>query len=84
MEGIEEIREGAELILRNINELNNLISVEEAIENAPGIVHDAFCRELVRLAKTKPNPIPKSDPEMMKVLEHIEFLEKIYPKLKGL
>jgi len=75
-ECIEKNKKGSELILDNIN--------EQLYKKAPTIIHNRFCSELLELAKTKPSVIPKDDPEMSKVMEHIEFLENIYPKLKGL
>ncbi|MCK5017293.1 MAG: hypothetical protein KAS32_09480 [Candidatus Peribacteraceae bacterium] len=51
------------------------------MEKAPLIIHQAFCSELVKVAKKHPKKLPKNIPEAKKVLDAIEVLEKLYPDL---
>ena len=55
----------------------------EIWNKAPLIIHQRFCAELVRLAKTQPNKALNTMPKALDVLTAIKLLEELYPELKS-
>jgi hypothetical protein len=54
----------------------------EMHQNAPIIVRQRFCAELVKVARDNPNKIPSDVPEMMSILSAITLLDELYPEAK--
>lgn len=54
----------------------------ESHNNAPIIVHQRFCHELVEVGKKNEGKNLDDVPEFKKILSAIEFLEQCYPRLK--
>ena len=77
----------AEYTLGNIQlftkEQTEILSVEMSFNKAPLIIHQSFCYELVRLAKEQDGKKLEEIPEAMKVMDAIDVIERLYPKLKN-
>ena len=81
MKNLNKLNEAAHIILSVTQDIDNEIN-EAIFKRAPLIIHQRFCHELMELAKDKFGLVPQDDPEMMRVLDAISYLEECYPELK--
>ena len=80
MESLNKLNEAVKNIIDIANGINE--ETNSAIfTNAPMIVHQKFCAELVRVMKEQPTKTPKEVPEAMTIMTAIDVLEKCYPQL---
>lgn len=80
MEAINELNEAVKTVI----EVSNRISKEtntEVWDKAPIIIHQRFCHELVSIAKKHEKEKLDEVPEFIDMLNAIEILEGLYPKL---
>ena len=81
MESLNKLNEA----VKNIIEIANGITDEtnKAIfDNAPMVIHQRFCRELVSLCKEYPNKTPSEIPKAMELMTAISVIEECYPQIK--
>lgn len=83
METLAELKESVEKVILAANNVEHEFYAY-ANNQAPIIIHQRFCGELVGICtkEENENKTPLQIPEAMKVLNAIGVLEELYPKLK--
>ena len=81
MESLNKLNEAVKNIIDIANGIND--ETNKAIfDNAPTIIRQRFCRELVSLCKEHPGKTPSEIPKAMEVMTAISILEECYPQIK--
>jgi len=83
METINELGEAVKQVMLVANKLGNEVNAEVQT-NAPRIIYQRFCSELVEVAKQNQHKTPEEIPRAMKILDAIDILIDFYPELKTL
>ncbi len=82
MNVLKTLNEATETFLESVKVINEKISAE-IWEQAPLIIHQGLCSELVRLAKNNPSQTLEVIPEAKEIMTALDVLERLYPKLKS-
>ena len=82
MKALNELNEAIKKVIEIGNKINDFTTAE-IWEKAPLIIHQRLCSELVRIAKKgKKDKKLNEIPEAVKVMDAINVIEKLYPKLQ--
>jgi len=63
------------------NNINNE-HIKDIYTQAPIIIYQRFCNELVEVMKVNPNKAAKDVPKALDILTSINILQELYPELK--
>lgn len=64
-----------------MEKINELAEAVEIRRQAPIIIHQRFCAELINIMRGEGNKTPREVPKAMEILTAISILEEIYPEL---
>ena len=82
-ERLKELNDAVQKLVFAVDEVVANVT-DEIFDKAPLLIHQRFCSELVKVMQKEENSgkVPLDTPEAVKIMNAIDVLEELYPRLK--